>query len=306
MASGTNAIGVRTKLDKAEEEHEKRMMELVEKENRNPFQTFFDPILHNAAHVYDTYLYSAGVLFLVMSFWTVYPSFVRFRHQHIMRYRRTQLTFRRGLFGTPHMPKWDKKYLQRVVVPPVPAATIALDPLPPQAAPQGRGIKGSAGSIGGGAVAVVAPPEAGLATQAADNSALFQAKDVQSRRSAHSRFNADDAERSELALTHELQKINRDFFGPKSDLFERAVRADAEDVDLQARLQAAVASAKAVVVLKEDHSTVRSIPEGWEVWWVSFQEAKRRRFCKFWLGALVCARAFEDLMDMPDMPDLLN
>lgn len=307
MAGGSNTMGVRTKLDKAEEEHERRMMELVEKGNRNPFQQFFDPILNSAAHVYDTYLYSAGVLFIGMSFWAFYPSFVRFRHQRIFRYRRTQLTFRRGLFGTPHIPKWDKKYLQRIVVPPLPAPPIAVETVAAQAVAPPAAVSAHLGDgTTPGAVAVVQTPEAMLTTQESDAAVLYKATDVQSRRSAHSRFNNDDADKSERALSRELLQINKDFFGPKSDLFERAIRADAEDLDLQSRLKAAVASAKAVVVLKEDHSAVRSIPEGWEVWWVSFPEAKRRRFCKFWLGALLIARAFEDLMDMPDMPDLVN
>ncbi|KPI89626.1 hypothetical protein ABL78_1291 [Leptomonas seymouri] len=312
MISGSDVIGVRTKHDKEEEEHDRMLMTRILQENRNPFQIFVDPILSEALHVYNTYLYSAGVLFIMMSFWSLYPSFVRFRHQKIWRYRRTQLTFRRGFFGTPHMPKWDKAYLQRIVIPPLPKPQIAFDTVVSRAAATTIAVQGVAGVREGGAaeataaVAVVKLEVERLALRDEDTDALYQATELQSRRSAHSTFSSGDAEKSELTLNRELQKINKDFFGPKSDLFHSAIRADAEDVDMQSRLKAAVASAEAVVVLKEDHGTVRSVPEGWEVWWVSYAEAKRRRFCKFWLGGLLCARAFEDLMDMPDMPDLIN
>lgn len=303
--SGPNTIGVRTKHDKEEDEHDRKLMERIMQENRNPFQRFVDPILSNASYVYDNYLYSAGVLFLMMSFWSVYPSFVRFRHQHIMRYRRTQLSFRRGLFGTPHMPKWDKKYLQRVVVPPLPKPTLSGTEAAAAVASAAAHTP-LVDSASSAAVAVMQPASEGLAVRDAETDALYKATEMQSRKSARSTFNSDDAAKSELALTRELQKINKDFYGPKSDLFSSAIRDDAENLDLQTRLKEAVASAKAVVVLTESHETVRSIPVGWEVWWVSFGEAKRRRFCKFWLGGLLCMRAFEDLMDMPDMPDMIN
>ncbi|KAL7699878.1 hypothetical protein N2W54_005079 [Lotmaria passim] len=308
VAGGPDVISVRTKHDKEEEEHDRQLMERIMLENRNPFQRFVDPILDKASYVYNTYLYSAGVLFIMMSFWSFYPSFVRFRHRHILRYRRNQLTFRRGLFATPHMPKWDKKYLQRIVIPPLPTPILDVD-----AAASAHATSQSAGGVAGAgegasaaAVAVVKPADEALATRDAEADALYQATELQSRKSAYSTFSSDDAEKSELALTRELQKINKDFFGPKSDLFSSAIRTEAEDADLQSRLKAAVTSAKAVVVLKEDHNTVRSIPEGWEVWWVSYAEAKRRRFCKFWLGGLLVGRAFEDLMEMPEMPDFVN
>ncbi|KPA84485.1 putative mitochondrial hypothetical protein [Leptomonas pyrrhocoris] len=311
MVGGSDAIGVRTKHDKEEEEQDRKLMERIFQENKNPFQLFADPILNKASYIYDTYLYSAGVLFVLMTFWSCYPSFVRFRHQHIWRYRRTQLTFRRGLFGTPHIPKWDKKYLQRIVIPPLPKTAIEFEAAAAHATAtptpaQDVAAAGSSPAAAAAAVAVMKPTEAAVSVRDKDTDALYQATEMRSRRSPHSTFSSGDAEKSELALTRELQKINKDFYGSKSDLFNSSIRADAEDGDLQSRLKAAVASAKAVVVLKESHDTLRSVPEGWEVWWVSFSEAKRRRFCKFWLGGLLCARVFEDLMEMPDMPDLVN
>jgi hypothetical protein len=304
MMGGSDAIGVRTKHDKEEEERDRMLVERIMQENNNPFQRFADPILDKASYVYNTYLYSAGVLFIMMTFWSFYPSFVRFRHQHILRYRRTQLIFRRGLFGTPHMPKWNKKHLQRIIIPPLPKTRMDADGIAALATTQEAAARVDESVAA--AVAVVMPAEEGLAVRDADTGALYRATEMQSLMSAHNTFSSDDAEKSELALTRELQKINKEFFGPKSELFYNAICTDAKDLDLQSRLKEAVSSAKAVVVLTETHDTVGSIPEGWEVWWVSYSEAKRRRFCKFWLGGLLCARAFEDLMDMPDMPDLIN
>ncbi|CBZ29392.1 conserved hypothetical protein [Leishmania mexicana MHOM/GT/2001/U1103] len=304
MGGSSDTIGVRTRHDREEEERDRKLMERIMKENQNPFQSLVDPLLKQASYVYNTYLYSSGVMFLTFAFWGAYPSFVRFRHAHIFRYRRTQLSFRRGLFSTEHMPKWDKNRLQRIVVPPLPTSeqlaggSAAASPVHPTL------FSSSAATSN---VSVVAAAATAVTVRAASNlDRRFDLMELSATRSSHGSFGAGDTEKSERALSRELQSINQDFFGPQSRRFYRPIQENAATGDLPQRLKAAVATAKAVVVLVENHSTVRSIPEGWEVWWVSEPEARRRRFCKFWLGGLVCARAFQDLMDMPDMPDFIN
>lgn len=297
MGGNSNAIGVRTKHDREEEEHDKKLMERIIQENSNPFQATVDPILAQASHVYNTYLYASGVMFLGLAFWGAYPSFVRFRHAHLFRYRRAQLSLRCGIFGTEHMPKWNKKYLQRVVVPPLPTADVPATTL--AASPPGPAEPSTA-------VSVAAPPESGVAVSAAEAASPFAVQELSAARTARGSFGAGDTDKSEEALRRSLQRINADFFGPKKAIFDAPVDAGEADKDVRIRVAEAVAAAHAVVVLKESHATVRSIPEGWEVWWVSEPEARRRRFCKFWLGGLACARAFQDLLDMPDMPDLIT
>ncbi|KAK7199611.1 hypothetical protein NESM_000006200 [Novymonas esmeraldas] len=305
MGGGADAIGVRTKHDREEEEHDRRLQEKISAANQNPFQSLADPVLAAAAHVYNTYLYSSGVMFLALAFWSAYPSVVRFRHLHVFRYRRTQLSFRRGLFATEHMPKWNKRYLQRVVVPPHPASVPAMEER--GAAPSVPPPLSSALASTTTAVSVAPPAEAAVTVpgQRVEDT-LFTTGELTASRTAHGSFGAGATEKSERALSRELQRINRDFFGPKERLFDRPIRDAAALDDLQTQLEAAVAAAGAVVVLKETHDSVRSIPAGWEVWWISEPEARRRRFCRFWLGGLLCGRAFQDLMEMPEMPDLIN
>ncbi|CAG9579930.1 conserved hypothetical protein [Leishmania major strain Friedlin] len=304
MGGSSDTIGVRTKHDREEEERDRKLMERIMKENQNPFQALVDPLLEQASYMYNTYLYASGVMFLTLAFWGAYPSFVRFRHAHIFRYRRRQLSFRRGLFATEHMPKWNKNRLQRIVVPPLPTFDlVAVDSA--AASPVHPTLFSCSAATGN--VSVVAAADTTVTTGAASNlDRRFDVMELSATRTSHGSFGAGDTEKSERALIRELQRINRDFFGPQSQLFYRAIPEHAATGDLRQRLKAAVATAKAVVVLVENHSTVRSIPEGWEVWWVSEPEARRRRFCKFWLGGLLCARAFQDLMDMPDMPDFIN
>ncbi|CAC9522707.1 conserved hypothetical protein [Leishmania infantum JPCM5] len=304
MGGSSDTIGVRTKHDREEEERDRKLIERIMEENQNPFQTLVDPLLEQASYVYNTYLYASGVMFLTLSFWGAYPSFVRFRHAHIFRYRRTQLSFRRGLFATEHMPKWNKNRLQRIVVPPLPTSDLvvvgsaAASPVHPTL------YSPSAATSN---VSVVAAADTAVTARPASNlDRRFDVMELSATRTPHGSFGGGDTEKSEHALSRELQSINRDFFGPQSRLFHRPIQENASARDLRQRLRAAVTTAKAVVVLVENHRTVRSIPEGWEVWWVSEPEARRRRFCKFWLGGLVCARAFQDLMDMPDMPDFIN
>ncbi|KAG5470402.1 hypothetical protein LSCM1_01646 [Leishmania martiniquensis] len=304
MRRTSDTISVRTKTDHEEQEHDMKLMERIIQDSQNPFQAFLDPLLQQAAFVYNTYLYSSGVMFLMLAFWGAYPSLVRFRHAHVSRYRRKQLLIRRGLFATVHMPKWNKNDLQRIVVPLHPTAKLAA--VSPAVASAAQ-LAAPSPSAATGAASVVAAPEAAAMVRAVDDRDVrFNVMQLTSTRTAHGAFGAGDTEKSECVLSAELQSINRDFFGAKSHLFDRPIQEDVACANLQQRLKAAVATARSVVVLKENHSTVKSIPEGWEVWWVSEAEARRRRFCKFWLGGLVCARAFQDLMDMPDMPQLAN
>ncbi|GET91337.1 hypothetical protein, conserved [Leishmania tarentolae] len=304
MGGSSDTIGVRTKHDREEEERDMKLMERIMKENQNPFQGFADVLLGQASYIYNTYLYSSGVMFLMLAFWGAYPSFVRFRHRHIFRYRRSQLSLRRRLFSTEHIPKWNKKYLQRIVVPPLPTSELvgvgsaAAFPVHPR-------LFSSSGTTSNVSL-VTAADTAVMMHTAINMDQCFNARELSATHTSHGSFGGGDTEKSERALSRELQNINRDFYGPQSHLFHRPIQEDAVNGDLQQRLKAAVTTAKAVVVLVENHTTVRSIPEGWEVWWVSEPEARRRRFCKFWLGGLVCARAFQDLMDMPDMPDFIN
>ncbi|KAG5496067.1 hypothetical protein JKF63_02365 [Porcisia hertigi] len=304
MGPTSDTIGVRTKHDREEEEHVTRLMERIMQENRNPFQTFVNPILDQASSLYSTYLYSSGVMFLMLAFWGLYPSFVRFRHAHLLRYRQRQISIRRGLFGTEHLPKWNKKYLQRIVVPPIPTPELrAVGPATPSFLQTASSWPSDATS----SVSLVPTADAGgLVRPASDSCAPFAVMELTATRTSRASFGTGDAENSERALIRELYRINRDFFGSKSHLFGRPIQEADASADLQTRLKGAVAAAKAVIVLKEDHRTVRSIPKGWEVWWVSEPEARRRKFCKFWLCGLACARAFQDLMDMPDMPDFIN
>ncbi|KAG5495300.1 hypothetical protein GH5_02955 [Leishmania sp. Ghana 2012 LV757] len=304
MRRTSDTISLRTKTDHEDEIRDMKLMAQIMQESQNPFQAFADSILTQASYAYSTYLYSSGVMFLMLAFWGAYPSLVRFRHAHILRYRRKQLSIRRGLFATEHMPKWNKNYLQRIVVPPLP--TTELVAVSPAAASPFQSSSSSP-SAATDAVSVVAAAEAAVTRRAAgDRDALFNVMKVTATRTAHGIFGSGDTEKSERLLSCELESINRDFFGPKSHLFERPIEEEVACVDLQQRIQEAVNAARSVVVLKENHSTLQSIPEGWEVWWVSEPEARRRRFCKFWLGGLLCARAFQDLMDMPDMPQFVN
>ncbi|KAG5469979.1 hypothetical protein LSCM4_02667 [Leishmania orientalis] len=304
MGRTSNIISLRTKTDHEDEVRDMKLMAQIMQESQNPFQAFADSILTQASYTYSTYLYSSGVMFVMLAFWGAYPSLVRFRHAHILRYRRKQLSIRRGLFATEHMPKWNKNYLQRIVVPPLP--TTELVAVSPAAASTFQSSSSSP-LAATDAVSVVAAAEAAVARRAAgDRDTIFNVMKVTATRTAHGTFGSGDTEKSERVLSSELQSINRDFFGPKSHLFERPIEEEVACVDLQQRLQEAVSAARSVVVLKENHSTLQSIPEGWEVWWVSEPEARRRRFCKFWLGGLLCARAFQDLMDMPDMPQFVN
>ncbi|CAJ1011132.1 hypothetical protein Q4I28_006445 [Leishmania naiffi] len=304
MGYTSDKIVVRTKHDSEEEAHDKNLMERIMQRNQNPFQALVDPLLAKTSYVYHTYLYSSGMMFLVLAFWGAYPSFVRFRHAHVFRYRRTQLSFRRGLFATEHIPKWRKSHLQRIVVPPLPVRELAI--ARPAAASSVQSIPSSPSDVPSAASVTAVADSAVMKGAARDRDLGFDMLEMSATRTSHASFGAGETENSERTLSGELVSINRDFFGPKSHLFSRPIQEDFKMNDLHRRLKTAVATAKAVVVLRENHSTVRSIPEGWEVWWVSEPEARRRRFCKFWLGGLVCARAFQDLMDMPDMPDFVT
>lgn len=298
MSTG-NTIAVRTKQDREEEEHFKKLTASIQRQSANPFQRVADAFLSSTSHVYNTYLYSSGVMFLALSFWSFYPSFVRFRHRHLLRYRRSQLTLRRGFFATEHMPKWNKEYLQRIIVPPVPPV---VNPLPRAAGNSAKQVTRSC--------EITIKPDGGepLAPSAtAPAAALYSSiTELTTAPSRYAKFSSGEAKASATALSQELRRINIDFYSPKEHLFQTPVPQHLDNNDIHSRLQAAVKKSNAVVVLVETHEEVKSIPPSWEVWWVSEPEAKRRWFCKFWLVGLLCARAFEDLLDMPEMPDFVN
>lgn len=318
-------IAVRTLKDKEREEHEERLMEQIRKENANPLQNAGEKVWDAVAGIYSGYLYSSGVLLILFSLWAAYPSFVRYRHLHLKRYRKDQLVFRRWFFGTVHMPKWDKKHLQRIVIPPPPqpqeqpdlyfaaaAARAQQEKLlhgvsSPAAFDHAEGAHGAVvrsgvedercGALPLRTVQQQQPPR--------EEESPFAKPILSSKASAKAAFhNAFEAESA--ATIHEaLMDINRSVYSQQGQ-FSRPVNPEVDLADVKSRVEWAVQKGDACVVLKENHTTKRSVPPGWEVWWASAEEKQRRNTCKRWVLILAFCRAMQDLLDMPEMPRVIQ
>lgn len=304
MAFHNGALQVRTLNDKTHEEHERHLMASILCDNVNPFEYAAEAILNPMANVYRNYLYSSGVMFVAFAFWTAYPSFVRYRHKHIMRYRRNQLTLRRWVFLTPHLPKWDKKYLQRIVIPPPPAATTSVEDIVNRGK---RNLRESTGSMEGTTTEVIPQPEGAvdlsIESTASSTKSLYCQKTIRTSASSQATFANNYEAQSERDIKKELAVISRAFY---ENSFDTPLDVSMARDSVYSRILDAVRRGKARVVLKEDSTTVQSIPPAWCVWWVSAQEEQRRHFCVFWLIALAVARALQDLLYMPEMPAFVS
>ncbi|KEG08495.1 hypothetical protein DQ04_07051020 [Trypanosoma grayi] len=290
-------IGVRTAYDKEQDAREAALLEAIAKENENPFQHGAEALLGVVGKLYSDYVYTSGVLLLAWTWWGLYPSYARFRHKHIMRFgRRRQVDFRRWFFYTRHIPKWDKKYLQRVELP--------------------RRVPFEEAATLNSRQHVTSPPTASLLTVPREASSAVEMSGKQEGvknpndfvsvcLTSGASFAGGARGKLESDVASGIRAINESL---QQQLNERRILSrDAVDPDLiQHEVERLVKEARGVIVLKETHATRRAVPVDREVWWVSSDEARRRREWWFWLQVLVVARVMEDLLDMPDMPDFVQ
>ncbi|RNF07488.1 hypothetical protein TraAM80_03344 [Trypanosoma rangeli] len=294
-------IGVRTTQDKQMEERENALMEAIARDNENPFQRGADAMLGAASYLYTNYLYTSGTLLLAWTWWGLYPRYARFRQKHIMRFRRAQqCEFRRWFFYTRHIPKWDKKYLQRLELPRrTPHGMVAAHNFSSYANVGTLSVPSTS------SLALSHDADAGVVIPAANEAA----KDLSPLITVHLTDGASFAggsrakmERTVASGICSLNELLQRQVGEGRILGWESLDPDA----VQGEVQQLVKKAGGVVVLKETHETRRSVPVDREVWWVSLEEANRRREWWFWLQVLVAARILEDLLDMPEMPDFVQ
>ncbi|RNF03628.1 uncharacterized protein Tco025E_08142 [Trypanosoma conorhini] len=295
-------IGVRTTHDKVLEERENALMEAIAKENENPFQRAADAMLGAVSHLYTNYLYTSGTLLLAWTWWGLYPRYARFRQKHIMRFRRgRQSEFRRWFFYTRHIPKWDKKYLQRLELPRrMRPGVVPVHNFSPNA-----NVGSTLASANSSSVALSHDADAGAVAPSAHATAGDAAPFITVRLTDGASFAGGSRAKMERTVTSGVCSLNESL---QQQLEEgRILGWDSVDpVVMQGEVQQLVKKAGGVVVLKETHETRRSVPVDREVWWVSLEEANRRREWWFWLQVLVAARILEDLLDMPEMPDFVQ
>ncbi|EPY24644.1 hypothetical protein STCU_07077 [Strigomonas culicis] len=303
-----DSIGVARITDKSQENHDEELLRKIMEENTNPIGRFGESITGSLSALYFDYVYASGVLLMGFALWSAYPSYVRFRHRYIWRYHRKQLMLRRGIFATYHMPKWDKKYLQRIVIPPPPKGddvTISdileeegeASQKPEQSVPNAtEQCTEIATQIGATAVSAT------LDTYSAGKP--FERHVLSSKRAAMATFGKSDTGAVEREVSKALRVINEELLSGKAKRFESP--SPISFVDVPNAVYHAVKSARSCIVLKETSVHSKAIPPGWEVWWASADEQKRRSFCLFWLTILVFCRFMQDLLDMPEMPDFVQ
>ncbi|EPY39474.1 hypothetical protein AGDE_04454 [Angomonas deanei] len=229
-------------------------------------------------------------MFLSLAFWALYPGYIRFRHKYIFRYRNTQLVYRRGWLATEHIPKWNKKYLERLVV-----------PLETTANKAGESV--SVVPVDSQEIAV-RPDEAGDVTlHIYGGGKPFQKKELSLRASPKTPFTNGDGLHSFKKLSEAVQRVNTVFY--QTTTFTAVQREDtlASVEEVRAYLSRCIKESYLAVVLVESRTDSKAIPEGFEVWWLSSDEFKRRQFCVLWLLILGFARCLQDMLDMPEMPD---
>ncbi|ORC92578.1 uncharacterized protein TM35_000033310 [Trypanosoma theileri] len=286
-------IGVRTANDKEEEAREKALMEAIAKENENPFQQAAQAIFGLAGNLYTNYLYTSGTLLLLWTWWGLYPSYARFRHKHIMRFRRRrQGEVRRALFYTRHIPKWDKKYLQRIELPEWSRERIPA--MPKSFLKMDTSLHSSSLTPVQNNAVSASELSSAIAHESGNNDFTPL---VTARTSAAATFAGAACAKSEGIVMAGVDAINE------------SLPHDAADVDvhaLQQQVRALLQHAHTTVVLRETHATRLSVPLGREVWWVAADEARRRREWWFWMQILIVARVLQDLLEMPEMPDLVQ
>ncbi|KAH9589025.1 hypothetical protein LSM04_000583 [Trypanosoma melophagium] len=288
-------IGVRTASDKEEEAREKALLEAIAKENENPFQQAAQSIFSAAGYLYSNYLYTSGTLLLLWTWWGLYPSYARFRHKHIMRFRRRrQVEVRRALFYTHHIPKWDKKYLLRVELPQWSRETKNLLH---KSLLNDRNTSSHASSLTVSQYTTDITHSHVVSSITPESETHEAAPLITVQTSAAATFAGAACAKSESAVVSVIHAMND------------ALPRDDVDVDVQAlqqQVRAVLQHAHTTVVLRETHNTRRSVPLGREVWWAAADEARRRREWWFWMQILVVARILQDLLEMPEMPDFVQ
>ncbi|EKG02839.1 hypothetical protein TCSYLVIO_006125 [Trypanosoma cruzi] len=293
-------IEVRTTHDKVLEARENAFMESIARENENPFQQAADALIGAVGRLYTNYLYTSGTLLLAWAWWGLYPRYARFRHKHVVRFRRkAQSEFRRWFFYTRHIPKWDKKYLQRVELPRrMPHETPAARKSP-------QCTHSSVILTSSPSLTSSHDTDAGAVASERHESARSQDPFITVRLTDGASFAGGFREQVERNVASGICDLNESL---QQQLKEgRILSREAVDPDvLQGEVKQLVKQAGGIVVLKETHETRRSVPVDREIWWVSPEEARRRREWWFWLQLLVAARILEDLLDMPEMPDFVQ
>lgn len=289
-----DSLAITAKPDPTREKHEMEIAKRLEAERSNPLQRTGDALVAGLSYVYSEYLYSTGTALLFFSLWAFYPSFARYRHKNVFRYRKRELEFKRVFFRTQHLPTWNKKYMQRIVVPPS---------RQPRVAPVERQRADSSDGATRTELASALPNAAALDPRVSDHMSDFLKKGITVRSTVQNRFYRHEETRWEEDLATRLQEINDEYFGDPNKHFDVDGHYN-KDVPMGLRedIEKAVENSPLVCVLRESHDTVKSIPEGWEVWWMSSDEARRRSFCRFWITTLLVFRALQDLFFVPDMP----
>ncbi|KAG8344195.1 hypothetical protein ERJ75_000946500 [Trypanosoma vivax] len=287
-----SGVGLRTANDKQYEAREKLLMEAVAKENENPFQAVADVVLASVSSLYCDYLYASGTMLALWTLWGLYPPYARFRHSHVARFRRrSQREFCRWFFWTRHIPKWDKRHLQCIELP-------------------GHSTERTM-KVATGPLATCDASQASAETNYRCHSATYHEQTARegvfatASGTGAAAFAGGGLARMENKIAAGIQSVNESL----QHKLEDKVLADAGAVDLN-KLHRDVAElvkdSGGVIVLRETHATRRSVVPGRELWWVSLEEALRRKEWWFWAKILIAARMLQDLLDMPDMPDLLQ
>ncbi|SCU66525.1 uncharacterized protein TEOVI_000823800 [Trypanosoma equiperdum] len=284
-------IGVRTADDSKYEAHEKKLMEDIARQNKNPFECSADFLFGAISVMYRDYLYASGTMLLMWTWWGAYPTYSRLRHKNIMRFRRRrQWEFRRWFFYTRHIPKWDKKYLQAVELPsPYVGPGPVFTPVSPSMIVPSHGSHRSE--------ALMTPL---TGTRAEDDNFL-----VKVNHTAAASFAGGGLSKMETGIAAGVAAINGSL---QQSLQTRRIlsRNDVDVGKLHEEVAQLIKASRGVVVLKETHNTRHSVPLGREIWWVSLEEARRRWEWWFWASILVAARVLQDLLDMPEMPDFVQ
>lgn len=282
-------VVVRTPQDDAEKKREALLLQQISKENENPFQRAADDMMNAVRTVYTQYLYASGVLLCATVFWGLFPSFARYRYMHIRRYRKSQLLRRRWMFATPHIPTWNRQYLQRINVPMLATSHELTRPFIPAATQDG--------TAGDEARATATSVRVGEGAESGDG---FHTPVLSSVPSPQNSFAKNYATEVEQDVAKTVASINAAVFASMGTPLRAGIVTSDQ---LRALLLRGIKQAKSTVVKVESPSTNQSIPAGWEVWWAAADEAKRQRQWHFWGGALVCARVLQDLLYMPDVSE---